>query len=125
MRFADCHRLGSIAVLVAGLISGALQAGTESRGESILINGVEWALATNGENITWPEAVEYCSSLTLAGHSDWRLPTMAELKSLHEPGATGGEGIRDPFSIDDCCLWSGESLVDRPAEDGDDIGGSP
>ncbi|MFM7784562.1 MAG: DUF1566 domain-containing protein, partial [Gammaproteobacteria bacterium] len=114
-----------MAVLISGLISGPLQAGAGNRSESILIDGLEWALATNGKNITWPQAVAYCSELTLAGHGDWRLPTMDELKSLHEPGATGGEGIRSPFSIEDCCLWSGESLVDRPAEDGDEIGGSP
>lgn len=125
MRFPHCYRLSSMALLVAGLISWPVQAGTGNRSESILINGLEWALATNGENIKWPEAVEYCSELTLAGRSDWRLPTMGELKSLHEPGAKGGEGIRNPFSIGDCCLWSGESLVDRPAEDGDEIGGSP
>ena len=27
--------------------------------------------------------------------------------------------------IGGCCLWSSESLVDRPAEDGDEIGGEP
>lgn len=125
MRLPHCYRLIPIAALITSLISGPAQAETGNRSASILINGLEWALATNGENIKWPEAVQYCAELTLGGHSDWRLPTMDELKSLHEPGAEGGEGIRDPFSIGDCCLWSGESLVDRPAEDGDEIGGSP
>lgn len=92
---------------------------------TVEIDGLEWALETNGENIKWPEAVAYCEDLELAGQRDWRLPSLEELESLHDPDAARGEDIRSPFSIDDCCLWSGESLVDRPAEDGDEIGGEP
>lgn len=84
-----------------------------------------WAAATNGEDIKWREAVDYCADLELAGHDDWRLPSLAELETLHQADARGGESIRSPFSIGGCCLWSNESLVDRPAEDGDEIGGSP
>jgi len=115
--------LAGVLTLIIGTSSGLAQAESEAETESIAINGLEWALATNGDNIKWPEAVEYCAELTLAGHSDWRLPTLAELESLHDPD--GDEGIRGPFAIEDCCLWSSESLVDRPAEDGDEIGGRP
>jgi hypothetical protein len=93
--------------------------------DTITIGALEWAVTTNGEDIKWPDAVTYCEDLELAGHSDWRLPMMEELKSLHDPDAPGGESIRDPLSIGGCCLWSGESLVDRAAEDGDEIGGNP
>lgn len=125
MRIHQHLRLTAVSVLFAGLISSAAQAGTEGPGQTISINGLEWALATNGENIKWPEAVDYCAELTLAGHSDWRLPTLDELENLHDPDAESGEGIRSPFSIGDCCLWSGESLENRPAPDGDEIGGEP
>lgn len=106
-------------------IAGLALADSEGESQTVEIGDLEWVLATNGENIKWPEAVEYCAELTLAGYSDWRLPTLDELESLHDPDADGGEGIESPFVIGDCCLWSGESLVDRPAEDGDDIGGRP
>ncbi len=117
--------LFKILLLIVGSNPGLALAEAESETQTIVINGFEWALATNGENIKWPEAVEYCANLTLGGHSAWRLPTLDELESLHDPDADGDEGIRSPFVIGDCCLWSSESLVDRPAADDDEIGGRP
>jgi hypothetical protein len=34
----------------------------------------------------WREAVAYCENLTLAGHDDWRLPSLNELQSLVDYG---------------------------------------
>lgn len=33
-------------------------------------------------NITWQEALGYCEGLDYAGHDDWRLPNVNELRSL-------------------------------------------
>ena len=93
--------------------------------ETVTFDGLQWALETNGEDIRWPEAIDYCEGLNLAGHDDWRLPTMDELESLYEPDADGRQGIRAPIRIDTCCLWSGQSLVDRAAADGDETAGPP
>ena len=103
----------------AALAEDAAPAGT------VTIERLEWMAASSGENLKWPDAVAYCEGLELGGRDDWRLPSLAELEGLHDADAAGGEGIRSPFVIGDCCLWSGESLVDRPAEDGDEIGGRP
>ena len=34
----------------------------------------------------WADAVAYCPTLTLAGQSDWRLPSMIELLSIVDHG---------------------------------------
>ena len=33
-------------------------------------------------NLAWAEADDYCATLSLAGHDDWRLPSQIELVSL-------------------------------------------
>lgn len=43
-----------------------------------------WAARDNGKNVTWPEARSYCSSLNLAGYSNWRLPTVDELAGVYD-----------------------------------------
>ena len=110
--------------LLAGLSAPAQssEAGP-GQAETLVIDDLMWARSTNGDDIRWPDAVDYCGALELAGFDDWRLPTMAELKNLHDPDAD--DGIRAPLSLDTCCLWSGESLDDRPAPDGDEIAGQP
>jgi len=131
MRIHECLLFVMALALVVGSTAGPASARGGSDGNrdrasrSVVIDGLEWARETNGKDIRWPEAVDYCSDLELAGHSDWRLPSLDELESLHDPEAAEGYGIRSPISIETCCLWSGESLVDRPAEDGDEIGGEP
>jgi hypothetical protein len=56
-------------------------------------NGIMWAKCAHGETgtascsgsadkIIYSTAYAYCENLTLAGYTDWRLPTVAELETL-------------------------------------------
>ncbi|MHA1686427.1 MAG: Lcl C-terminal domain-containing protein [Candidatus Heimdallarchaeaceae archaeon] len=47
-----------------------------------LVTGLIWQKAHSARKYTWYEAFDYASNLTLAGYSDWRLPTIKELYSL-------------------------------------------
>ena len=116
---------GKVFLICLGCLGLCVPAIAGEREESGIISadGLQWTAETSGEDLRWPAAVEYCDNLELGGHSDWRLPTMDELEALHDPDAE--QGIRSPFSIETCCLWSGESLAGREADDGDTIAGQP
>jgi Protein of unknown function (DUF1566) len=44
--------------------------------------GLMWAGKDNGKGVSWKKAVKYCGDLRLAGYSDWRLATLAELETF-------------------------------------------
>jgi hypothetical protein len=65
-------------------------------------NGLEWQRGTVNETLNkWEEGVErvekwepakaYCENLDYAGHNDWRLPNLTELKSLVQGCAATNE----------------------------------
>jgi hypothetical protein len=95
----------------------------ESAVEMTVLDGRHWAVSSNGQDITWPDADAYCADLHLGGFSDWQLPTLEALETLQD--ASTESGIRAPIQLDSCCLWSRTSLEDLAAEDGDEIAGEP
>lgn len=46
--------------------------------------GLMWTAKDNGRNITWGNAVKYCQSLSLAGYSDWSLPSIDKLQGIYD-----------------------------------------
>ncbi len=105
------------AFVLALALAGAAAAAPNTTVEA---NGLQWATASNGADVRWRDANAFCSELELGGHSDWRLPTLAELEALHDPDQP--DGIRAPFRLDDCCLWSSTTLVELPADGASGIG---
>jgi TIR domain/Protein of unknown function (DUF1566) len=62
-----------------------------------------WTIEDNGRYVNWHEASEYARQLRLGGYSDWRLPTIEELKQLYDPG---NKGIREPFQLTSDWVWT-------------------
>jgi hypothetical protein len=76
-----------------------------------------WTVKDNGYDIDWNHASEYCSGLTLAGLSAWRLASIDELQRMFDPklsgrpwiykGTTSTLKISEPIQLSSCCVWSG------------------
>ena len=49
--------------------------------------GLMWAAKDNGRNVNWNKAMKYCREMRLAGYSDWKLATLAELEGIYDSGA--------------------------------------
>ena len=54
--------------------------------------GLMWATTDNGSPINWPSALYYCQKYNAGGHTDWRMPTIAELASLYDPEEVNQNG---------------------------------
>jgi len=46
------------------------------------VTGLMWQQKSDDGAYNWVSATDFCGSLSLAGHSDWRLPTSMELMSI-------------------------------------------
>ena len=68
-----------------------------------------WTSRDNGRDIDWRRAAEYCSQLELAGFTDWRLPTLAELEDFMDPMSQSAYSLPKQVSLSSCCVWSSTS----------------
>lgn len=96
--------------------------------------GLIWAQTTDinrdgkitvDDKVTYDEGIAYASSLTLGGHSDWRVPTIKELYSLmlfdgEDPSGINGAGTysimpfidHSVFGFESGDMEAGERLID-------------
>jgi hypothetical protein len=57
--------------------------------------GLMWAAKDNGKEVNWKKAMRYCHDLRLAGYSDWKLASLAELEGIYDKNANSpGENPR-------------------------------
>ena len=89
-------------------------------------SGLMWTRDANvGGTMDWANAITYCSNLTHATYSDWRLPSMTEFSRDEVQGATNGLideypsanepalPLGHPFtSIQSSYYWSSTTLAD-------------
>lgn len=66
-----------------------------------------------GDLKTWQDALAWCEGSRLAGHSDWRLPNIRELKSLTDR-STYDPAIDPVFQCESDEYWSATTYEDTP-----------
>lgn len=49
-----------------------------------ITTGLVWQKSRNPLSVDWNSAVEYCNNLDLAGHANWRLPSVKEIETLYD-----------------------------------------
>jgi hypothetical protein len=77
------------------------------------VTGLMWQQVVSTTTYTWSQAVAFCPTLKLAGHSDWRLPSRIELVSIVDFGVTSGASINATYfpSTPGSWFWSSSPLA--------------
>lgn len=66
--------------------------------------GLMWAAKDNGRDVSWRKAILYCQNLSLAGYTDWRLPSIDELQGIYD-----GAGFSVPHSQSTTIVLAGSA----------------
>jgi hypothetical protein len=84
--------------------------------------GLTWQVIPTGRDLLWSAAKSHCEALTLGGSSDWRLPSIGELRSLVRgcPGShvNGACLISDECFQQDCFSSTCLGCTDAMGPDG-------
>jgi len=111
------RRVGLIAVGLVLFLALPLGAGERfvDNGDGTVTDtqtGLMWTSSDNMGDITWHDARDYCRMPPVAGYrwTNWRMPTVEELKTLYDPKAEGYESdcglkVRVPLAIQLSCAW--------------------
>ena len=75
--------------------------------------GLMWQKADDGVSRNWQDAIRYCRGLDLAGHRDWRCPTIRELSSIVDYEQTN-PAIDPAFGAASDVYWSSTTCPDYP-----------
>jgi hypothetical protein len=105
--------------MVGGIMIGtAFGAGGQENGQCVdnkdgtvtdKNTGLMWQKATAG-HMNWNGAMNYASGLSLAGHSDWRLPTKEELERIYK------SPCKSMMDVGYGWYWSSSPRWNRPNE---------
>jgi hypothetical protein len=67
-----------------------------------------WPKRDNGRDADLRRAYAYCRDLQTGGFEDWRLPTLAELRSLEAIWGRSTYRIRGDLVLSECCIWTSD-----------------
>lgn len=75
--------------------------------------GLMWTKEDNGSRINWNAANQYCRDMKVQDYSDWRLPTIEELRGIFDKTQNvGGYHIKGGIHLSLCCEWSSSTGLD-------------
>ncbi|MEA2061675.1 MAG: DUF1566 domain-containing protein [Thermodesulfobacteriota bacterium] len=75
--------------------------------------GLEWQRADVGVARDWSDACDYCDTLELDGHDDWRIPEVEELNTIVDYTDYGPAISTEVFNRSSMSYWSGSTNADN------------
>ena len=75
--------------------------------------GLTWLSADNARDVDWASAQAFCASNTTGNQTDWRLPTLSELRSIYDRQSQNEMRTRLGIRISDLCVWSSQGRADQ------------
>ena len=109
-----CWATVAVLLLFVASIRGSAQSAPEGQGRVQKpqardvwidpVTGLMWAGKDNGKDVNWKNAVKYCRDLRLARNSDWRLPSLEELKGIYDKDANA-PGLMGPSGKGTAATW--------------------
>lgn len=85
---------------------GRIIADPRQRTSEDLSTGLMWMMQDDGQGYSWAGARAYCEALEHGGHDDWRLPTIFELDTIHDPDSPRDFPTVNGITLSKCCPWS-------------------
>ncbi len=79
------------------------------------VTGLTWALKDSGGPTTFEGAASNCGSSKRAGHDDWRLPTLADIRSLIVDKFAGNYRVSPLLQLTSCTPWVVNDRLDAPS----------
>lgn len=77
--------------------------------------GLIWQKVQASQAMSWEEALKHCATTEIAGHKDWRLPNIKELRSLSDDGKVRPSIDKSLFpGAKSASYWSSTSQANRP-----------
>lgn len=102
-------------LVIASISGNAWCAELQDNGDGTVIDpetGVNWQQVDDDTRRDWKSAQSYCEQLSLAGKTDWRLPTPTELTSIVVYQAVNPTIDETLFpSTKSSGYWSGTSMA--------------
>lgn len=82
-----------------------------------LKTGLMWADHDNGKNISFEDSKRFCSKYKAGKFTDWRVPTIKELKTIYNPKVLNRNGyhISDTINLTDYSVWSDQEKIKKGA----------
>jgi len=71
-----------------------------------------WAAKDNGKDTNWKDAISYCENYRGGGYTDWRMPSINEMKRLYaknedEQSSFAPQLVTKLIEITRCRVWAG------------------